>query len=455
MDRVNNTPIEEGQMGSHEINNGAGKQKHIQWWKDELTDVCRDALIHSLYVSACAILEENRKNDTGIKKKNTPALSGTTEKKIENTVDQRQTIERLTSILQSGEGQWRAHFVESQHTHAQSIQEARVVSTELRRDNRELRDELQRLRAESRQVAVTEANSSTRGSCYEDEMEKLISTAFPEAVYTNCARTPHSGDAVLFAPEYGLHRCMLEYKSHSKAVGDADVIKLARDLDGSSSSFAIMLTRTANVTGRRDFDLERTSGGKPMLFIVRTDTCRQGLGSMVKLALRFLVRLVEANEDGAAGNGADPAQVVQQFGRIYRRTRRQMAAFDRQWQKMRKSLVDGLLELKDVFAPDITHDGVEAVLRKFSSSIDTQSVPVDRVLKSLRHRYPQTTKRKLTAMLRKQTDVCTIRSVKPGTNAWTNLVGTEAALNAKVQTLVCFKYPGAKRLKPSDEPTMP
>ena len=96
---------------------------------------------------------------------------------------------------------------------------------------------------------------------------------------------------------------MLEYKAHAKAVRDADVAKLIRDLDGGTAAFAMMLTRSANVCGRRDFDVEFTPLGKPILFVVRTNDCGAALGSVLKLALRYLARLIDSGDDKGGGPG--------------------------------------------------------------------------------------------------------------------------------------------------------
>ena len=113
-------------------------------------------------------------------------------------------------------------------------------------------------------------------------MEDAVRAAFPGPVYENSARAPHSGDATLLAPNYGPYKCMLEYKSHARSVGDGDVAKLARDLDAGDCAFAVMATRTANVARRRDFSVERTPGGKPVLFLVRTDECPGAVGPLLR-----------------------------------------------------------------------------------------------------------------------------------------------------------------------------
>ena len=283
-----------------------------EWWEG-LPDHVRGALIAALYTAA-----QGEKPNDG-------------------------EAERLRGILERGEGRWEEMYRSAQEAFALEGRERAAANRELREENAKLREEVRALRGE-------EANVKRRANGYEARMEDQVRRAFPDAVYENRASTPGAGDAELLAPLYTLHRCMLEYKAHAKAVRDADVAKLARDLDGGTAAFAMMLTRSANVCGRRDFDVEFTPLGKPILFVVRTDDCGAALGSVLKLALRYLARLTDAGEDGERG-GSEPAQMVQAFGRVHRRMRTRLTQFQRQCEALQDGMASGLAELHTLVAP--------------------------------------------------------------------------------------------------------
>ena len=481
---------------------------HRAWWR-ALGEEARDALVASLHATASAVLEEDARRrrraaeeeaeaakagDGGdatravapSARRSAPA-SGGRRAADGDPGPRRRLADALLELQRSPRARGASGPRPSAGRAAPRRRQSERLRAALEADRAQLRDEAARLRAaleadraKSQEEGLVEANSSRRGAGYEQAMEARIREAFPTAVYTNCARTPHAGDGVLFAPDYGLHRCMFEFKAHAKAVGDADVAKLARDLDAGRASFAILATRTANVAGRRDFDVERTPGGKPMLFLVRTDDCPAAVGVLVRLALRFLVRLVTDDDDrrggggggegggeggeGGVGGEADAAQVVQQFTRTYRKLRTQITLFDRQWASLRETLVASLCDLKSVVAPDVSAAGVRRVLRAFrpdegegggdrkvgpeGDGDDGTVVAIESVLDALRHRFPGTTKRGLTKLVRKHPDLCRVVVVRAGTPEWDRLVGRGApsSSSAKSRTVVRFLPAQAKKI---------
>ena len=347
------------------------------------------------------------------------------------------TIERLTSILTGGEAAWQRRFLALQAAREQESRTRNKCDLDLRQsfacvqtDNAELRRRLdEQLSAREESVRV-DANSSRKGRKYEDEMESAICAAFPAAVYTSTRAMPHAGDGILFAPDYGPHKCLFEFKAHGRAVGEADVAKLARDLDSSKASFAIMMTRAANVSGRRDFDVEMTTRGKPMLFLVRTDECIADVGTLVRLSLRCLARFAD---DAHKSNGYDPTEVAARYTRTYRRIKASITKFDQQWSTMRESMITGLDDLKDVVTPALTLSRLTDVLAVFDDR--DRPVPVEEVQAVLRYRYPSVTKRTLVQLLRKSKE-CAVLVVRPGGPRWNRLCGKND--KRKTATFLCF-----------------
>lgn len=301
-------------------------------------------------------------------------------------------IQRLQRILENGEGRWEQMYKQLQQKELAESEERQSYARSLREENRALREEIQAVRN-------NEANVKLRGTGYETRMELAIQDAFPNAVYENVSKTPNSGDGLLLAPLYSLHRCMFEFKSHTKAVRDVDVAKLSRDLDNSEAAFALMLTRTANVCGRRDFDVEFTPLGKPMLFLVRTNDCGSALGSILKLALRLLSRMVDSS---CKGEGGGQAQTAQAFGRIYRRMRTRLTQFQKQCGLMQESMVDGLSELKQLICPPLTVARLQSVIETMKQ--DPVTVPL--LQDALRHSHPGTTKRQLLRLIKQLPPMC-------------------------------------------------
>ena len=336
-----------------------------EWWSSRLAPSVRTAMVCALYM-----LEHN----------NNPTNSWDKE------------VARLQLILESGEGRWEQMYKQLQQKNSAEAEERQAYTRSLRQENQALRDEI-------RAVRNKEANVKLRGMAYEARMELVIREAFPSGVYENVSTKPNAGDGLLLAPLYSLHRCMFEFKAHSKAVRDLDVAKLSRDLDSSEAAFALMLTRTANVCGRRDFDVECTPLGKPMLFLVRTNDCGPALGSILKLALRQLSRMVSEEEGG--GGGATKAQSAQAFGRIYRRMRTRLTQFRKQCELMQEGLMDGLADLKELTCPPLTPARLQTVLTQ-----QPRPLTFAHLQDALRHAYPGTTKRQLLRLLRQLPPTC-------------------------------------------------
>ena len=347
------------------------------------------------------------------------------------------TIERLTSILTGGEAPWQRRFLALQESRELESRARNVCDMDIRKsltraqtDNAELRRRLDERASTQEECVKIDANSSRKGRKYEDEMETAIRTAFPAAVYTSTRAMPHAGDGILFAPDYGPHKCLIEFKAHGRSVGEADVSKLARDLDSSKASFAIMMTRAANVSGRRDFDVEMTTRGKPMLFLVRTDECIADIGTLMRLSLRCLVRF---SDDARKSGGHDPTEVAARYTRTYRRIKASITKFDKQWVTMRESMIAGLDDLKDVVTPALTSSRLAEALVVFDDR--EHPVPVEEVHSVLRYRYPSVTKRALVHLLRKNKE-CSILILRPGNPQWDQICSKDD--ERKMATFVCF-----------------
>lgn len=397
-----------------------------EWW-GSLSDSGRWALIDSLYAVVSTGHEELSKQNKDV------------ETKIRISTAE-ETVVRLTQILEAGEIRWENRFMEAQkearervRINADNSAQFRKSITILEEENMRLRSQIDAKKEENARRACVEASSVLKGRVYEDDMVEMISSTFPGAVYTDTRTTPHAGDGMLFDPEFGEHRCMFEFKSHTRPVREVEVAKLSRDLDSSQASFAIMLTRSVNVVGRRDFSIERTpTTGKPILFLVRTDDCASAVPSLLRQSLRFLTQLVC---DKAASEAVDLSALAIRFTRTARTLRSTITKFDQQWAAMRTALVESIDELQTAVAPDLCIEELRVTLTAFDDR--TAPVSVDEILKVIRVRHPTVTKRKLMRMLRQVgSDYCTIMVVKPKHKEWVELCGPNSKL--KSASFVCF-----------------
>lgn len=406
------------------------RKEACTWWKG-LSEEGRWALVTSLY-RAVSVAQEERKSDDN------PTTTGANE---ERAAAAEMAVARLTRILEAGESRWETRFMDAQRAARESARasadnsaQLRSALTLLQEDNARLRTRLEEKEAARALRAREEAHSALKGQRYEDDMAAVIKSTFPGGVYTDTSGTPHAGDGMLFAPEYGAHKCMFEFKCHTRPVREVEVTKLARDLDSSRASFAIMMTRSVNVVGRRDFDVERTPvEGKPILFLVRTDECVGAVSALLRQAMRFLTRLVT---DSKANCGVDMTALAHRFTRTARTLRTAITKFDQQWGAMRTTLIESLDDLKSAVTPDIGVDGLRSELESFDDRTDL--VSVDEILTVLRNRHPNTTKRKLVRLLRQTgEDCCTVQVLRPDHERWNELCGPDTTL--KSATYVSFK----------------
>ena len=199
--------------------------------------------------------------------------------------------------------------------------------------------------------------------------------------------------------------------------------KLARDLDEGDCAFAVMATRSANVARRRDFSVERTPGGKPVLFLVRTDECPGALGPLLKVALRCLGRLVDDDGDGEPTHDAERA--VQQYARVSAGVKRQLTVFGKQWEALRDTLLASLDEWGESVAPEISGERIRRALERCRTEASGDAVPLGFLLEMLRNHHPGLTKRRLGQILRGHKAVCRVTTLKPGTARWDALRGGE------------------------------
>ena len=347
------------------------------------------------------------------------------------------TTERLASILTGGEAPWQRRFLALQEARELESRARNVCDMDIQKsltraqtDNAELRRRLDEQTSTQEECVRIDANSSRKGQNYEDEMESAIRTVFHAAVYTSTRSMPYTGDGILFAPDYGPHKCLIEFKAHGRSVGETDVSKLARDLDSSKASFAIMMTRATNVSGRRDFDVEMTTCGKPMLFLVRMDECISDIGTLMRFSLCCLVRF---SDDAHKSSGHDPTEVAARYTRTYQRIKASITKFDKQWVTMRESMIAGLDDLKDVVTPTLTPSCLAEALVVFDER--EHPVLVEEVHSVLRYRYPSVTKRALVHLLRKNKE-CSIIILCPDNPQWNQLCNKEDERN--MATFVCF-----------------
>ncbi len=399
-----------------------------KWWY-ELSENGRWSLVTSLYRVSCVSQQERDVVDNSGEGEDSHATAA------------KESVERLTQILEAGESRWEKRFMEMQRAaneraraSAENDAQMRNTLALIQNENSRLRQRLEESESDRVERAREEAHSADKGRRYEDEMAKIIQEAFPMAVYTNTSGSPHAGDGLLFAPDFGIHKCMFEFKCHTHPVREAEVTKLARDLDGSRASFAIMTTRSVNVAGRRDFDVERTPGeGKPILFLLRTNDCSSAVPALLRQAVRFLNRLVN---DSAANRVVDMAALTVRFTRTARTLRAAITKFDQQWVAMRNTITESIDDLKTCVSPDICLDSLRTTLAVFDER--TELVAVDEILQVVRNRYPNTTKRKLVRLLRQVgDDCCTVRVIRPGHPQWDNLCGKTATTKSVTYVSFC------------------
>lgn len=397
----------------------------INWWGGLQLET-RNVLISSLFTFIGMAAPKVDKDDEAKKESDESAVKDV-------------IIERLTSILTSGEAEWQNRFLRLQATRdvesnirMKSDSDFRETLSRMQRENVDLRSKLDAEARRKEELACIEANSSLKGQKYEKVMEIAIRAAFPTAVYTNTASMARHGDGILFEPNFGPHKCLLEYKSHGKSIGEADVTKLGRDLDQSKASFAIMLTRTANVAGKRDFDIETTAAGKPILFLVRTDECITNIGTIMRLAMRFLVRFVEDTTNGGTMN---PTEIAARYARTYRKLKTNITKFDMQWKVMRESMIAGIDDLKDIVTPELTAPVLSNALTVFEDR--AEPVPVEEIQATLKYRYPNVAKRTLIKLLRKQSHLCDVIIARPDKPCWSALCREDD--KRKTATFVLFQ----------------
>ena len=334
-------------------------------------------------------------------------------------------VDKLSTILSMNEGIWQRKYLDLQSIRESEKNNINIAEKEIcialricQEENISLKNKLCINEKKENLNKIMQASSFHKGQHYELYMGKIIESTFPCAVYTNTSSIPHSGDAILFDPEYGTHKCLLEYKAHDTVIREHEIVKMYNDLDASKASYGIMCTRNVNVTGRKDFSIDRSPMGKPILFIIRTSGWGEyGISPVLRLALRILTHIVDNKTIGDDIN-YDRNIIANKYMRTYRKIKASLTSFDKQWNLTKKNLIESLDDIHIIIIPSLSIQNMKKILISFEDSV--RPIPIERIHTIVRHSFPTTNRSELLRILRK-IDFCKVINIKAGDSRWIEL----------------------------------
>jgi len=98
------------------------------------------------------------------------------------------------------------------------------------------------------------SKSNKKGGVFEDAIEDIFSSSFPDYTYTNTSGQAHHGDGLLESPS-GL-KAIIEMKNYTNTVNSDQIAKLKYDLKHTGITWGLMLSTNSSIQGRKSIDIE-------------------------------------------------------------------------------------------------------------------------------------------------------------------------------------------------------
>lgn len=98
------------------------------------------------------------------------------------------------------------------------------------------------------------SKSNKKGGVFEDAVEDIFKTSFPDYTYINTSGQAHHGDGLLESPS-GL-KAIVEMKNYSYTVNSDQIAKLKYDLKHTGIKWGLMLSTNSSIQGRKTIDIE-------------------------------------------------------------------------------------------------------------------------------------------------------------------------------------------------------
>jgi hypothetical protein len=99
---------------------------------------------------------------------------------------------------------------------------------------------------------ISKANK--KGGVFEDAIEDIFFSTFPDYTYTNTSGQAHHGDGLLESPS-GL-KAIVEMKNYTNTVNSDQIAKLKYDLKHTGIAWGLMLSTNSSIQGRKSIDIE-------------------------------------------------------------------------------------------------------------------------------------------------------------------------------------------------------
>jgi len=98
------------------------------------------------------------------------------------------------------------------------------------------------------------SKSNKKGGVFENSIEDIFFSSFPDYTYTNTSGQAHHGDGLLESPS-GL-KAIVEMKNYTYTINSEQIAKLKYDLKHTGISWGLMLSTNSSIQGRKSIDIE-------------------------------------------------------------------------------------------------------------------------------------------------------------------------------------------------------
>ena len=154
-------------------------------------------------------------------------------------------------------------------------------------------------------TTVTPKASHIIGKEGEDEVESLIQTfVLPQFLHSDLLRQTGKGYAGDFhlslqSPQGKRMRILVEAKKYAYSVDKAEITKFKRDCDNSENHLdaGILLSLQTSISCYYQFQIEKTEGGKHILYLSMEDLSTEDRGRTLLWAVRVLSTIVSYTDD--------------------------------------------------------------------------------------------------------------------------------------------------------------
>lgn len=134
------------------------------------------------------------------------------------------------------------------------INQTIVSNREIQQSQNEKIDEkIDLLMLSIKEIFTIGGSSNKKGKLVEDIIEQNVKTYFPNYELENKSNTPHEADFHL-KTDFGI--ILIELKTYTSSVNNSQIDKFKRDIDRTGIKYAIFVSNTSGIVGKKKLDWE-------------------------------------------------------------------------------------------------------------------------------------------------------------------------------------------------------